>query len=74
MQINAVIFYKNLIGNAIKFTEAGRVEITARQIDNNVEITVTDTGIGISEKHMPYIFNESDRLMAVPREGLEVQD
>lgn len=48
----------NLIGNAVKFTEKGQVEISAVQSDLNIDITVTDTGIGISEKNLPFIFNE----------------
>jgi signal transduction histidine kinase/CheY-like chemotaxis protein/HAMP domain-containing protein len=48
----------NLVGNAVKFTEKGQVSISAEQSDTNFDITVTDTGIGISEKNLPYIFNE----------------
>ena len=49
---------QNLIGNAVKFTEAGSVEISATQIDNTIAVSVKDTGIGISEESIPHIFDE----------------
>ncbi len=47
----------NIIGNGIKFTDEGSVEISTDQNENNVEIQVVDTGIGISEDFLPKIFN-----------------
>ena len=39
----------NLLSNAVKFTpEGGRIGINARQADGSVEISVSDTGIGIA--------------------------
>ena len=49
----------NLLSNAVKFTpEGGRVGINARQADGSVEISVTDTGIGISHEDQAKIFEE----------------
>jgi signal transduction histidine kinase len=49
----------NLLSNAVKFTpEGGRIEISARQVDGFVEISVTDTGIGIVPEDQPKVFEE----------------
>ncbi|MEG4944063.1 ATP-binding protein [Microcoleus sp. F4-D5] len=59
----------NLIGNAIKFTESGRVEISAELVTGNAQslpssqlaITVSDTGIGIPEDKLERIFESFEQ-------------
>jgi two-component system phosphate regulon sensor histidine kinase PhoR len=46
----------NLIENAIKYTEKGEIRINARKEDKSVMIEISDTGIGISGKHLSRIF------------------
>ena len=51
----------NLIGNAVKFTAEGTVEITARSSENFVEVTVSDSGIGIPAGNLDKIFNSFEQ-------------
>jgi signal transduction histidine kinase len=50
------VVLKNLITNAVKFTEHGSVTIEARACDGGVEIAIVDTGIGIPPALLPIIF------------------
>ncbi len=47
----------NLLSNAIKFTpKGGRVQVRLVRVKSSVEITVSDTGQGISAEFLPYVF------------------
>jgi signal transduction histidine kinase/uncharacterized membrane protein (UPF0136 family) len=48
---------KNLVGNALKFTNAGHVRATADWQDDWITFTVSDTGIGIDAQSLPVIFD-----------------
>lgn len=46
----------NLIDNAVKYTQKGKILLQAKQIGTTVEVTVTDTGIGIPALEQEMIF------------------
>src|SRR5262249_51164049 len=48
----------NLVGNAIKFTDAGEVRVTAKAVNGHFNASVTDTGPGIPEEHQARICEE----------------
>ena len=48
----------NLIGNALKFTEVGRVSVEVVAESGRVQLHVRDTGIGIAPAFLPHLFDE----------------
>jgi PAS domain S-box-containing protein len=48
----------NLLSNAIKFTpKGGRVQVLLERVDSHLEVSIIDTGEGISPEFLPYIFD-----------------
>jgi PAS domain S-box-containing protein len=64
----------NLLSNAVKFTtEGGRVEVKLGRVDPYIQISVRDTGCGISPEFMPYLFEryrQADASAARRKGGL----
>jgi PAS domain S-box-containing protein len=64
----------NVLSNAVKFTErGGRVQVRLEQVNSHVEITVADTGIGISAEFLPHMFErfrQADGGVSRARGGL----
>lgn len=54
-RINQVLL--NLVGNALQYTPAGgQVKLSARMENQQVQISITDTGMGIAPEHLQHIF------------------
>jgi len=59
--INRVI--SNLLGNAIKYTSpGGTITVRLTKQTDTILVQISDTGIGISEEHIPYIFDAFYRV------------
>ena len=53
----------NLLGNALQYTPAGRsVQISVRQLKQEVEIEIRDEGIGIPAEHLAQVFTRFYRV------------
>jgi PAS domain S-box-containing protein len=56
MRLQQIVW--NLLSNAVKFTpEGGRVELRMEEADDDVRITVSDTGKGIESEFLPFVFD-----------------
>ncbi len=51
----------NLVGNAVKFTEAGSVVVSAERRQERIAVRVKDTGVGISDTHFERVFESFEQ-------------
>ena len=61
--------FMNLIGNAIKFTEKGKIEVFITEKANDVECCIADTGRGIDQKDLGTLFDRFHQVGKVMRAG-----
>lgn len=61
--------FMNLIGNAMKFTEKGKIEIFITEKANEVECCIADTGRGIEQKDIGTLFDRFHQVGKVMRAG-----
>lgn len=54
---------RNLVNNAIKFTQTGSVSVTALEKDNQVEVMVIDTGIGMTPAQLEHFNSKGPRTI-----------
>jgi signal transduction histidine kinase len=60
-RIHQVLF--NLVDNAVRFTPpGGEIRVTARPDGTRVQVSVTDTGVGIQPEHLPRVFERFYRV------------
>jgi signal transduction histidine kinase len=48
----------NLLSNAIKFTDTGSITCRTRAVDGAIEVSITDTGMGIAPEDQPRVFEQ----------------
>jgi PAS domain S-box-containing protein len=48
----------NLVGNAIKYSDKGTIEISVDKVDGSAQVSVKDSGIGMSDEDQKYIFDK----------------
>jgi signal transduction histidine kinase len=59
----------NLVGNAVRYTETGRVLVGCRRRNGQLVVEVHDTGIGIRAEAIPTVFKEFNQLDPATSEG-----
>ena len=59
----------NLVANAIRYTQAGRVGVRCRQRGDTLWVQVWDTGIGIAREHRGRVYDEFYQVHRTPRQG-----
>lgn len=55
----------NLLSNAFKFTFEGEIEVRLQAVNDHVELSVRDTGVGIAPHHLDRIFERFSRIQGV---------
>lgn len=59
----------NLIGNALKFTEKGFIEVQIEKKEGKIYCAVKDTGIGIAVEDIPKIFDKFEQIGKTSQQG-----
>ena len=60
---------RNLLSNAVRYTDRGKILLGCRRRGDRVRIEVWDTGVGISEDQIPQIFQEYHQAANSPKQG-----
>jgi len=62
---------RNLIGNAIKYTDVGSVVVSEAREGDHINISISDTGVGITEEEQSNIFDEYHQIINKKRQRSE---
>jgi signal transduction histidine kinase len=61
--------FVNLLENAVKYTHRGAILLSARAVDGQAAVSLQDTGIGIPQAELPYVFDRFYRVEKSRSEG-----
>ncbi|MBQ4821219.1 HAMP domain-containing sensor histidine kinase [Aquimarina sp. MMG016] len=63
------VIFRNLIGNALKYTEDGNIRVEFKKDFNTLLCSVIDTGVGMSEKQLEHLFTIEEEKSTVGTRG-----
>ena len=60
---------RNLMSNGMKYTDAGEVRLSVREVDKSIDFRVSDTGVGIPASQQERVFEEFYQVPGIRRGG-----
>ncbi|AXT50174.1 hypothetical protein D1818_04755 [Aquimarina sp. BL5] len=63
------VIFRNLLGNALKYTEGGNIRIEFTSEDNLLLCSVIDTGVGMSQEQLNHLFTLEDKKSTIGTKG-----
>src|SRR5690625_1673492 len=64
--------WENLLSNALKYTpDNGMIEVSLTEVENNIIITFSDSGVGIAKEHIPLLFDRFYRVDEARHDKIE---